>query len=76
MFGAMCSAFSGYVGMWVSVRANLRVASASRTCYNDAIKIAFRGGYFAAVINVALAIFGISSLFMIYYFYFYLTLPS
>lgn len=37
MFGALCSAFSGFSGMWVSVRANLRVAAAARNCYNDAI---------------------------------------
>lgn len=27
MFGAVCSAFSGYAGMWVSVRANTRYFS-------------------------------------------------
>ena len=47
------------------MRANVRVASACRECYNDALQIAFRGGYFAAVINVALALCGISSLFII-----------
>lgn len=66
MFGAACSAFSGYAGMWVSVRANIRVASAARRCYNDAMKIAFRGGYFAAVINIALALLGISTLFLVF----------
>lgn len=35
--GAICSAISGYAGIWVSVRANLRVAAASKRCYNDAI---------------------------------------
>ena len=35
--GAVCSAISGYAGIWVSVRANLRVAAASKRCYNDAI---------------------------------------
>lgn len=35
--GAICSAIAGYAGIWVSVRANLRVAAASRRCYNDAI---------------------------------------
>jgi len=67
MFGATCSAFSGYAGMWVSVRANLRVASAARRCYNDSIQLAFRGGYFAAVINIALALFGVSALFLVFY---------
>lgn len=71
LLGAVCSAISGYAGIWVSVRANLRVAAASRICYNEAIQICFRGGAFAAIINVALAIFGISSLYLCFNFYFY-----
>lgn len=71
LLGAVCSAISGYAGIWVSVRANLRVAAASKKCYNDAIVICFRGGAFAAIINVALAIFGVSSLFMCFEFYFW-----
>jgi len=35
--GAICSAIAGYAGIWVSVRANLRVAAAAKKCYNDAI---------------------------------------
>jgi Na+/H+-translocating membrane pyrophosphatase len=68
LIGAFCSALSGYAGMWVSVRANVRVAAASRKCYDSAIKICFRGGAFAAIINVALALFGISSLYLALYF--------
>jgi len=70
--GAICSAIAGYAGIWVSVRANLRVAAASRKCYNDAIVICFRGGAFAAIINVALAIFGISFLFLGFELYFWM----
>ena len=72
LMGSICSAIAGYSGIWVSVRANLRVAAASRKCYNDAIQICFRGGAFAAIINVALAIFGISSLYLAFIFYFYM----
>ena len=35
--GAACSAISGYAGIWVSVRANIRVAVASRNDYNAAL---------------------------------------
>jgi len=66
MFGAACSAFSGYAGMWVSVRANIRVASAARRCYNDSIRLAFRGGYFAAVINIALALIGVIIVYLLF----------
>lgn len=37
LFGAFCSGFAGYSGMWVSIRANSRVASAARRCYNESI---------------------------------------
>lgn len=37
LLGSVCSAISGYAGIWVSVRANLRVAAAAKKCYNDAI---------------------------------------
>lgn len=76
LIGAFCSALSGYAGMWVSVRANLRVAAAARKCYDTAMKICFRGGAFAAIINVALALFGISSLYLVLYFCFWLHMPS
>lgn len=72
LIGAVCSAVSGYAGIWVSVRANIRVAAAASNDYNDALQICFRGGAFAAIINVALAIFGISFLFLTLSLYFYL----
>lgn len=76
LVGANCSALSGYAGIWVSVRANVRVASAARRCYNEALQICFRGGAFSAIINVALAIFGISSIYLILSFIFYLNQPE
>lgn len=71
LIGANCSALSGYAGIWVSVRANVRVAAAARKCYNEALQICFRGGAFSAIINVALAIFGISLMYLILSFVFY-----
>ena len=60
LMGAACSALAGYAGMWVSVRANVRVAAAARHCFNTAIQLCFRAGAFASLINVALAICGLS----------------
>ncbi len=60
LLGAFCSAISGYAGLWVSVRANVRVAAAARTCYDKSMKICFWGGAFSAIVNVALALGGIS----------------
>lgn len=72
LLGANCSALSGYAGIWVSVRANVRVAAAARKCYNDSLQICFRGGAFSAIINVALAIFGIATMYLILSFVFYI----
>lgn len=76
LIGANCSALSGYAGIWVSVRANVRVAAAARKCYNEALQICFRGGAFSAIINVALAIFGISFLYLFMSFIFYINAPD
>src|SRR4051812_38373612 len=40
LFGAFCSGCSGFSGMWVSVRSNIRVAQAARSSYNKSIQIA------------------------------------
>lgn len=37
LIGAFCSAIAGYAGIWVSVRANIRVAAAARNDYNKAL---------------------------------------
>lgn len=76
LIGASCSAISGYAGIWVSVRANLRVAAAARTDYNTSLSVCFRGGAFAAIINVALAILGISFLFLLCNLHFYIHAPT
>ncbi|MGE5061585.1 MAG: sodium/proton-translocating pyrophosphatase, partial [Betaproteobacteria bacterium] len=44
ILGAACSVIAGYVGMWVSIRANIRTASAVRSSLNDGLQIALRGG--------------------------------
>lgn len=64
MVGVFCSTLAGYAGMWISVRANLRVAQAAMSDYNRSVQIAFYGGYFVAVINMTLAILGISYLYL------------
>jgi inorganic pyrophosphatase len=76
LIGANCSALSGYAGIWVSVRANVRVAAAARRCYNDSLQICFRGGAFSAIINVALAILGISVLYLFLSFVFWVNTPG
>ena len=76
LLGANCSALAGYAGIWVSVRANVRVAAAARKDYNDALQICLRGGAFSAIINVSLAITGISTMFLLLSFLFYVNGPE
>ena len=52
------------------------MTSSARRCYNETIIIAFKGGYFGAIINIALAVFGVSILFLILYFYFWMNSSS
>jgi Na+/H+-translocating membrane pyrophosphatase len=39
LLGALCSGMAGYVGMWVSVRANVRVSSAARRSAREALQV-------------------------------------
>lgn len=39
LLGALCSGVAGYVGMWVSVRANVRVSSAARRSAREALQV-------------------------------------
>eukprot|EP01022_Parablepharisma_sp_SALTPOND_P015325 TRINITY_DN2154_c0_g1_i2.p1 TRINITY_DN2154_c0_g1~~TRINITY_DN2154_c0_g1_i2.p1 ORF type:complete len:846 (+),score=39.47 TRINITY_DN2154_c0_g1_i2:128-2539(+) len=75
VIGAILSAYTGYIGIWVSVRANIRVTNAARKCYNEAFQICFRGGAFTAIVNVALAVLGISALFLLTYFLYWMHQP-
>jgi len=66
LVGAACSGFSGYTGMFVSIRANLRTAAAARTSLSGALKLALRGGAVTGLIVVGLALLGISLLFLLF----------
>src|SRR5271165_1209755 len=66
LVGAACSGLSGYTGMFVSIRANLRTAAAARTSLAGALKLALHGGAVTGLVVVALALLGISSLFLLF----------
>ncbi len=63
VFGAACSVIAGYVGMWVSIRANIRTASAARTSLNEALQIALRGGAVSGLFVVAMSLLGVGGLY-------------
>jgi K(+)-stimulated pyrophosphate-energized sodium pump len=59
LVGAVFSGVTGYTGMWLAVRANLRVAAAARTGESrGAMRIAFRTGGVAGMFTVGLGLFG------------------
>ncbi|MBM7799234.1 K(+)-stimulated pyrophosphate-energized sodium pump [Microlunatus panaciterrae] len=59
--GAIFSALIGYLGMWLAVRANVRVAAAARADGRDsAMKIAFRTGAHVGMATVGLGLLGAS----------------
>jgi K(+)-stimulated pyrophosphate-energized sodium pump len=62
LVGALCSGLAGYAGMAVSIRSNIRTASAARSSINSALKIALRGGAVSGLIVVAMSILGVTGI--------------
>lgn len=52
---------------WVSAHANVRVASAARRSYAEALIVCFRGGAFSAVLDITLCIGGVTLIYVILY---------
>ena len=66
LLGAFLSGFSGLVGMWISVRSNIRTASAAQTSLSKALTIALRAGAVSGITIVAMSLIGITGLYYIY----------
>ena len=66
LVGAGCSMLSGIIGMQVSVRANVRTASAARRSLVEAVQVAMRGGAVSGFLVVALSLLGVWLVFTLF----------
>ncbi len=66
VLGALCSSIAGYIGMFVSIRSNIRASSAARSSLNRALQIALRGGAVSGLSVVAMSLIGVAGIYYLY----------
>jgi K(+)-stimulated pyrophosphate-energized sodium pump len=63
LVGAACSMASGIIGMYISVKSNVRTAAAARRSLVEAVQVAMRGGAVSGFLVVALSLLGVYGIF-------------
>jgi K(+)-stimulated pyrophosphate-energized sodium pump len=66
LVGAACSMASGIIGMYISVKSNVRTAAAARRSLVEAVQVAMRGGAVSGFLVVALSLLGVWAIFTLY----------
>jgi len=65
VLGAACSLLAGFVGMWVSIRSNIRTAAAAIRSLNESLQVALRAGAVSGLTVVSLSLLGVCGLFIL-----------
>ncbi len=64
--GALCSGLTGFIGMYVAVRSNVRCAFASQRSLRAAMRVALHGGAVSGFLVVALSLLGVTVIYLAY----------
>jgi K(+)-stimulated pyrophosphate-energized sodium pump len=63
LVGAFCSAISGFIGMYIAVKSNVRCAAGAQRSLTEAVTVALRGGAVSGFLITALSLIGVTAIF-------------
>jgi K(+)-stimulated pyrophosphate-energized sodium pump len=66
LVGAACSMASGIIGMYISVKSNVRTAAAAQRSLVEAVQVAMRGGAVSGFLVVSLSLLGVYGIFSLF----------
>lgn len=66
VLGVAASYIAGYIGMWLAVKTNTRVANAALSSFKKALEVAFEGGTVSGMATIGLGLLGAITIFMMF----------